>query len=395
MNMGAGASTEDSLQQNEEKDALNLDSDNRELKVSNLALSQTTDANITETNDGMSNYTKPKSQGESEDDKARAKIAGWSKEFRHRRLALHLIFREFDKDDSGAMSKGEFAKMIQTILCEHTLESSSSATDAQSKRDAEVILSFIDQDKSNNIDEMEFIDWIEEGEKKSKEERNRFASKGPGQKLMTDFLEALIARVSTVCAAIAMLFGAQGKMSKKGFMKIVLAGQMEGESMNWGEEEKLWYQLKTMCRSKMKKQSTATYTTTSGTVIKGARELENIIMLDQIIEFLLAGYIVECGYRLKSAAEKNKSFSINKTGEKSTHRRLRLILGTCIIKKVLPALRAMNKELADDYVREMALKNWFSEYDKDGSDVISKLHLFCELFLQFYYFDGNRYRETR
>ena len=321
-----------------------------------------------------------KSQAQIDEELATNHMKEWSKEFRRRRLSLHLIFREYDHDDSGAMEKEEFATMIHTILNEHLLESASHASDKIAREQAELILGYIDQDQSNSIDEMEFIEWIESGEKKSAADHQKFASKGPGQKLMVQFLEALVVRIDLVCGAIAMLFGDEGKMSKKQFLKMVLAsgGETEGEQMNWGDEEKLWYQLQTMCRSTMKKEVTAKYVTTEGRTVSRGKELEDVLMADQIIDFLLVGYIVACNYRKQSSAEKTSKFSLNNPGGKSSaHRRLRRILGHCLTKKIIPALSQMNKELADDHIRQRALENWFSEFDKDESDVISKLQLFC------------------
>ena len=108
-----------------------------------------------------------KSQAQIDEELATNHMKEWSKEFRRRRLSLHLIFREYDHDDSGAMEKEEFATMIHTILNEHLLESASHASDKIAREQAELILGYIDQDQSNSIDEMEFIEWIESGEKKS------------------------------------------------------------------------------------------------------------------------------------------------------------------------------------------------------------------------------------
>ena len=192
---------------------------------------------------------------------------------------------------------------------------------------------------------------------------------------MINFLQALINRIDAVVGALNMLFGEDKLLSKNEFMKIVLATQ-NSETFGWGDEEKLWYQLKTMTRSRMFKKSTASYTSTHGITIKGAENLKDIIRADQLIEFLLVGYIVASNYRKLANAEKAKTFkSASHGGMTSAHRRLRSILCNCITNKLMPALRQINQDLADDTLRQSALENWFSEFDPDESDVISNLQL--------------------
>ena len=87
---------------------------------------------------------------------------------------------------------------------------------------------------------------------------------------MINFLQALINRIDAVVGALNMLFGEDKLLSKNEFMKIVLATQ-NSETFGWGDEEKLWYQLKTMTRSRMFKKSTASYTSTHGITIKGLK----------------------------------------------------------------------------------------------------------------------------
>ena len=130
-----------------------------------------------------------------------------------------------------------------------------------------------------------------------------------------------------------------------------------------------------MTRSRMFKDRTANYTTTHGITIKGAEELKDIIRADQLIEFLLVGYIVAYNHRKLGEIEKTITFKASSTRNSSAHRRLRDILCHCITQKLIPALRKINQDLADDVLRQRALENWFMEFDPDESGVISSLQL--------------------
>ena len=99
-------------------------------------------------------------KNETEEDIAYKNIKDWNDEQKAKRLALYIIFGQFDEDSSGRISLEEFEKLIQVVLHEHELESS---IDHKNDEQAKIILSFIDQDKSNSIDELEFVEWIEDG----------------------------------------------------------------------------------------------------------------------------------------------------------------------------------------------------------------------------------------
>ena len=126
------------------------------------------------------------------------------------------------QDDSGKVTLEEFAEMVQVILHEHELESS---IDHKNDEQAKTILSFIDKDNSNSIDEEEFVKWVEEGAEKSEHEIEKFGAKSKGHQVMVQFLKALINRVNAVIGALNLLFGDDQLLSKQEFMKIVLASQ--------------------------------------------------------------------------------------------------------------------------------------------------------------------------
>eukprot|EP00942_MAST-04A_sp_MAST-4A-sp1_P001139 g1139.t1 len=166
--MGAGASsTEDNLKTIDPALKIqNVNQSNLKAKFNQNNI-ETSDDNDDESVDSIGSEDTSNSEdvqkgkkNETEEDIAYKNIKDWNDEQKAKRLALYIIFGQFDEDSSGRISLEEFEKLIQVVLHEHELESS---IDHKNDEQAKIILSFIDQDKSNSIDELEFVEWIEDG----------------------------------------------------------------------------------------------------------------------------------------------------------------------------------------------------------------------------------------
>ena len=101
--------------------------------------------------------------------------------------ALHGLFSEFDVDGSGEIALDELKMMLQDLPTRVTMASDLVFSD----NDAERILEAFDEDGNGLVEEAEWSQWIQDGLKRSAEDRESFASMSPLAGKLTAFLNAI------------------------------------------------------------------------------------------------------------------------------------------------------------------------------------------------------------
>eukprot|EP00946_MAST-07B_sp_MAST-7B-sp1_P004215 g4215.t1 len=101
--------------------------------------------------------------------------------------ALHALFSKFDVDGSGAIELDELKKMLSDLPTEAGMEEETVFSDS----DAERILEAFDEDGNGLVEETEWGQWIQDGLKRSKEDRERFATVSPLARKLSLFLNAI------------------------------------------------------------------------------------------------------------------------------------------------------------------------------------------------------------
>ena len=86
----------------------------------------------------------------------------WSQEERMLRLSLHMLFAHTDDDDSGTIDIRELVAMKNMI--HPTAEELQNA-----ESECAEILAALDKDSSGSLSEREFVEWIIDGTKKTKQ----------------------------------------------------------------------------------------------------------------------------------------------------------------------------------------------------------------------------------
>lgn len=99
---------------------------------------------------------------------------------------IQKLFKEVDHDSKGAINEEKLLRFVTELSLANPILDLPT-TKEETKR----VMKVLDTDKSGEIDEEEFTVWIKSGLDKTKEDLNRFASKGAFQKKMANFIQCV------------------------------------------------------------------------------------------------------------------------------------------------------------------------------------------------------------
>ena len=107
-------------------------------------------------------------------------------------FALHAIFSKYDRDRLGYLSVESLSSMLIECMWDGTqIPGSINTKELPSQNDIENVMKFLDRDGNMRLDRQEFVEWINNGFKKSQFDLQKFCKKGRVQTLLVHFLEAM------------------------------------------------------------------------------------------------------------------------------------------------------------------------------------------------------------
>ena len=201
---------------------------------------------------------------------------------------------------------------------------------------------------------------------RTEEQQLKYANSGPSQQVLCDFLKHFSERVLLCEQALDITFP-KGQMDQSQFVSFLVQGshahdgganvrRRKGNALAWGQDNKLWFTAKTMLNSK--------------TAIGHHRAEKDCIYKDDVMSFLLCGFLINCyDFRVKRKSKvgkvgKKKKKPAPSSGapeegrEKNIAIRLRDIFENCILVRLIPIMEKAELEADGDWVGfEISLSN--------------------------------------
>ena len=219
---------------------------------------------------------------------------------------------------------------------------------------------------------------------RTEEQQLKYANSGPSQQVLCDFLKHFSERVLLCEQALDITFP-KGQMDQSQFVSFLVQGshahdgganvrRRKGNALAWGQDNKLWFTAKTMLNSK--------------TAIGHHRAEKDCIYKDDVMSFLLCGFLINCyDFRVKrksKVGKKKKKTAPSSTGapdegrEKNIAIRLRDIFENCILVRLIPIMEKAELEADGDWVRRLSMSSWFDEMAHSHGNTHMNHHHFAQ-----------------
>jgi hypothetical protein len=304
-----------------------------------------------------------------------------------RRTAIHMLFHLYDVDESRELNSNEFINLMIELIRDSSTTTKNERLNIE--KSASTLLSYLDRDGDQILEEREFVDFIIDSMSKSIEEQNTFSKSGAPPKLLIEFLNHFSKRVILAEQALDIMFP-NGKMNQCQFVSLLVQGshaeeyddendgndvddtnnksleerkkkKKRGAALAWGQDKQLWFRAKTILNGHL------TIT------VKASTHLYK----NGVLSFLLCGFLMNCyEYQLNRKNKNiNKNYIVktpfNKEGKVNI--KLRNLFENCIIVRLIPIMEKAELEADADYVRRLAMENWFHEIST--GDVLTTTYL--------------------